>query len=347
MKLGNIRAMTTTPDKARTTWLPLMLLLLLPVVVQAQDFTYTTNNGVITITAYTGTNAVLTIPNTINGLPVTTIAFEAFSSNSTLSSVVIPNSVLKIGDYAFLICSNLLDVTIGYGVTNIGNGAFSGCNSLAVCTIPNSVINIGTYAFLNCTSLTKVTIGNNVTNIGSSAFSGCSSLTDVTIGTRVASIEFLAFVGCNNLTSLTIPDSVTSIGTFAFSSCDSLTGVYFQGNAPSAGLLVFNVANNATVYYLPGTTGWGPTYGGRPTALWVLPNPLILDFGSSFGVKTNGFGFLISWATNIPVVVEASTSLADPIWSPIGTNTLTAGTSYFSDPQWTNYPGRYYRLRSP
>jgi len=108
---------------------------------------------------------------------------------------------------------------------------------------------------------------------------------------------------------------------------------------------LFYNATNATVYYLPGTTGWGPTFGGRPTALWVLPNPLIL--ASSVGVQTNAFGFIISWATNISVVVEASANLANPAWSPLATNPLTDGWSYFSDPDWTNRPARFYRLRSP
>ncbi len=52
-------------------------------------------------------------------------------------------------------------------------------------------------------------------------------------------------------------------------------------------------------------------------------------------------------ATNLSVVVEASTSLVNPTWSPISTNTLTKGSSYFGDPQWTNHTCRYYRLRSP
>jgi hypothetical protein len=127
-----------------------------------------------------------------------------------------------------------------------------------------------------------------------------------------------------------------------------VTGFYFTGNAPSDALDGwFGDAKNATVYYLPGTTGWGLTFEGRPTALWVLPNPLILRDGDSFGMRTNGFGFIISWATNISVVVEACTNLANPLWSPVGTNTLTSGLSHFSDPQWTNYPARLYRLRSP
>ena len=68
---------------------------------------------------------------------------------------------------------------------------------------------------------------------------------------------------------------------------------------------------------------------------------------ASFGVRTNQFGFTITGTSNLVIVVEACTNLANPVWSPVGTNTLTGGSSYFSDPQWTNYPGRFYRLRSP
>ena len=141
--------------------------------------------------------------------------------------------------------------------------------------------------------------------------------------------------------------SVTSIGSYAFSCCASLTPVYFQGSAPTADSSVFAGDTNSTVYYLPGTTGWETAFGGRPTTLWVLPNPLILKNGPSFGVQTNQFGFIISWATNLSVVVEACTNLANPNWAPLQTNTLTGGWSYFSDPQWANYPARLYRLRSP
>jgi hypothetical protein len=95
---------------------------------------------------------------------------------------------------------------------------------------------------------------------------------------------------------------------------------------------------------LPGTTGWGATFDGLPTAPWFLPNPLILNHGPGFGVQPGGFGFTISWATNGSVVVEAATNLANPVWIPVSTNnTLTDGTNYFSDPQWTNYPVRFYR----
>jgi hypothetical protein len=95
---------------------------------------------------------------------------------------------------------------------------------------------------------------------------------------------------------------------------------------------------------LPGTTGWGTNFGGIPTALWSLPYPLILN--GNVGVQTNSFAFTVSWATNLSVIVEAATGLANPVWSPLATNTLSGGTFYFSDPQWTNYPSRFYRVRS-
>ena len=61
----------------------------------------------------------------------------------------------------------------------------------------------------------------------------------------------------------------------------------------------------------------------------------------SFGLQTNPFAFTTSTAMNLSVVVEATTDLAHPTWPPVATNTLSGGSAYFSDPQWTNYPARF------
>jgi hypothetical protein len=108
--------------------------------------------------------------------------------------------------------------------------------------------------------------------------------------------------------------------------------------------IVFDGANDTIVYYFPGTTGWGTAFGGRPTALW---NPKVQTSDASFGVRANHFGFNITGASGMVVVVEACADLANPTWSPVGTNTLTTGLSYFSDPEPTDYPARFYRVRLP
>jgi hypothetical protein len=218
----------------------------------------------------------------------------------------------------------MTSVAIGDNVTTIGDQAFEYCTHLASVAIPVTVTSIGNDAFYNCDRLASATIGNGVTNIGNDAFAVTS------------------------LASVTIPNSVTTIGSNAFYYCQSLARIYFAGNAPMAASIVFEYnTTNATVYYLPGTTGWGSTYGGLPTALWFLPTPVILNNSPGFGVQANRFGFTISWATNSSVVVEACTNLANPIWVPIQTNTLADGSSYFSDSEWTNYPRRFYRLSTP
>jgi hypothetical protein len=285
---------------------------------------------------------------------VTSIGDEAFEDCIYLTSVTIGNSVTSIGDEAFESCSGLTSLTIGNGVTSIGDSAFSGCSDLTSVTMGNIVTSIGDEAFVYCSGLTSISIPYSVTSIGENAFYGCSGLTSVTIGYSVTSIGEGAFYDCSSLTSVTILNSVTSIGSYAFADCTSLTKVYFTGNAPSPNndSTVFygffaGAPDAATVYYLPGTTGWGAMFDGQPTAPWFLPNPLILNGEPSFGVQPGGFGFTISWATNASVVVQAATNLANPVWIPVSTNTLTGGTNYFSDTQWTNYPGRFYRISSP
>ena len=349
--------------------LALLLLLTLPAAVQAQ-FNYTTTNGTITITKYTGSGGAVTIPDKLNGYPVASIGDNAFFVCTSLTSVTLGTNVTSIGVNAFYDCTGLTSVTIPDSVTTISFGAFCNCYQLTDVTIPNRVTSIGDTAFELCTSLISATISNSVTSIGNSAFYGCTGLTSATLGTNVTSIGDWAFYGCYSLASITIPNSttnigqdafgrcfdltnatigssVTSIGDWAFTSCVSLTEVYFQGNAPSLGASVFCGDNDATGYCLPGTTGWYTPFGCLPIALWFLPNPLILVNNPSFGVRTNQFGFIICWATNLPVVVEACTDLANPAWHPVSTNTLTDGSAYFSDPQWTSYARRFYRVRSP
>jgi hypothetical protein len=100
-----------------------------------------------------------------------------------------------------------------------------------------------------------------------------------------------------------------------------------------------------TVYYLPGTSGWSTNFAGLPTAPWYQSNPLIWCSGA--GAPNGVFGFAISGASNLSLVVEACTNLAAPVWQPVQTNPPVNGTNYFTDANWTNFPVRFYRVRTP
>jgi hypothetical protein len=136
----------------------------------------------------------------------------------------------------------------------------------------------------------------------------------------------------------------------AFIDCTNLTGVYFKGNAPllesswDGVVRVFDGDDSAVIYYLPGTTGWGPTFGGLQTALWL---PKVQTSDANFGVWADQFGFTINWTSGMTVVVEASASLANPSWVPLETHTFRGDSWYFSDADWANYSSRFYRIRSP
>jgi hypothetical protein len=148
---------------------------------------------------------------------------------------------------------------------------------------------------------------------------------------------------CASLRSLDIPASTTEVYGI-FSGCTNLTSLFFHGNAPSIVVSPFLYDTNLTVYYLPGKTGWTSTLGGRPAVLW---NPQAQTADGSFGIQNNGFGFNITASTNIPFVVEANNVLAGTNWTPLQNCAVTNGSIYFSDPDWTNFPVRFYRIRSP
>jgi hypothetical protein len=346
----------------------------------AEDqFDYATNAGAITITGYFGACDSVIIPSTINDLPVTSIGDDAFFHDTSLTNVTIPDSVTSIGSSAFYDCVSLASIAIPGGVSNIGDYAFDSCVSLPCVTIPSGVSSIGYDAFFLCDSLTAITVDaqnpffsslngvlfdknqttlvqypcglvgsytipSSVTSIEGSAFFGCFRLTSVTIPRSITSILETTFSSCGNLTNVMILGNVTNIGGGAFVDCPKLTSVYFHGNAPTVGEYTFNLDNIVRVYYLTGTTGWTSRFGLVPSLLW---NPMIQTSDGSFGVRSNQFGFNITGTANIPIAVEACANLASPVWTPLQALKLTNGSFYFSDPQWTNFPVRFYRISSP
>ena len=217
------------------------------------EFEYFT--GVTVCPGYNTDSDIPSLPSTCTSIKlpesIERIGDYAFRGCSGLSSVTIPNSVISIERLAFYDCRGLTSVTIPNSVTSIGSSAFKNCSSLTSVTIGNSVTSIGMGAFENCTSLTSVTIPNSVTSIGESAFYYCSGLTSVTIGNSVTSIGDEVFSGCSGLTSVTIPHSVTSIGSAAFFDCGCLSSVSIPNRVTSIGSSAFSSCSGLTSVTIP------------------------------------------------------------------------------------------------
>jgi hypothetical protein len=280
---------------------------LLTIVVDPQNTNYSSVDGVLLQTTNYNPS-----PSSA-GIYSNTVLIQCPAGKA--GNYTVPNSVIKIGNSAFDSCTGLTSVVIS---SSIGDWAFSGCSGLNKVAIANGIINIGCYAFEFCSSLTTVTIPDSITTIGKHTFDDCTSLTDVTIDL------------------ILIPSSIAS---GSFSGCSSLTSIYLAGVSPSFFWNPTNQIATPTAYYLPGANP--SSISNLPTALWL---PQVQGKNASFGIQTNQFGFNINWASFLTVVVEACTNLANPLWTPVGTNTLASGSIYFSDPQWTNYPGRFYRV---
>ena len=181
-----------------------------------------------TVTGYEGKDTVIVIPGSVDGIPVTAIANNAFKDKQKITSITVPDSVTTIGDSAFSGCISLTELNLGNGIKTIPNYMAKGCNKLESIVIPDSVTSIGSGAFWGCNSLANAVIPNSVTSIGSYAFEYCSSLTSIVIPDSVTSIGTYTFRYCSGLTSVVMGDSITSIGSYAFYDCDNLVRVHIN-----------------------------------------------------------------------------------------------------------------------
>ena len=238
------------------------------------DFEFTTDDTDMTasLVRYTGSASNVSVPSSISKAviegdvvygagsqyTVTSIADGsrdvltgvdgAFTSvASTLQDVTLPNTLTRIGSYAFYECSGLSGaLTIPASVTSIGDYAYTHCSSLTSLSFASGskLQTIGTSAFAGCEGLTgTLTIPASVISIGASAFSdingmdepgACTSLTYLIFasGSQLQVIGKDAFSGCTGLTgTLTIPANVTSIGDYAFANCSSLTTLYLASGS--------------------------------------------------------------------------------------------------------------------
>lgn len=148
-----------------------------------------------------------------------TVAVAGTGDSSTLRAgsysgkIVVPSSVIykdveytvtAISQDGMCVCRKLEEVVLPETIISIGNNAFEHCESLTSINIPNSVTSIGRYAFYDCKSLQNIELPKNLTVIELRTFEGCESLTEITIPAKVYNIEEGAFYTCNSLKKITM-----------------------------------------------------------------------------------------------------------------------------------------------
>jgi len=308
--------------------------------VAADNTAYTSENGILytkdktVLIRYPGgkTASSFNIPKS-----VTSIGDWAFIYCARLENVTIPNSVTSIGERAFQCCTSLTSVTIPNRVSSIEFSTFEYCTGLKRVIIPNSVTSIRNSAFKDCQELKRIIIPNSVTDIGVNAFNYCTSLKSVKIPNRVTSIA--CFNGCTNLKSITIPKSVTTIG--GFENCTSLKSITIPNSVTSieeyafrgcTGLTAINVGINNKEY----SSENGVLYNKDKTTLHTYPAG---KKGSSFIIPNSiiniGRGAFSGCANLKDITI--SNNVTNVLWAFSGCTSLTAinvnsgNTVYSSD----------------
>ena len=163
---------------------------------------------------------------------ITELPNQVFDGKSLLSSVILPEGLKTIGEYAFR-GTTIRKMNIPSTVQTIGQHAFESTPLAYLTFADNSQMNvINPYAFNNCTSLQSIDFGSNsqLATIGERAFSSCTTLKSVNFGSNsvLTTIGRGAFAWCYALTEVQIPNTVTEVWYGAFQNCSSMKNVVFS-----------------------------------------------------------------------------------------------------------------------
>lgn len=219
------------------------------------------------------------VMNEYKTYPANSIPEMAFYGNISITSIVLPSSIVAIGANAFGYCKSLTSINLPSTVISIGDYAFWNSNQLTSVSIPSSITSIGKYAFSNCHQITSILIPSSVTSIGIAAFTDCtaeiivdseninfssvdgilfnkektvliqcpiSKTGEYTIPSSVTTVNQGAFFLCSLITSVILPNTITTIGDRAFKACGKLTSITIPNSVTMMGAETFSYCYNLT-----------------------------------------------------------------------------------------------------
>ena len=204
---------------------------------QFGDYRYTVETQEVTITEYSGDATDVTVPESIDGMPVVAIGRSAFHNCDKMKSLTLPDSVIKIGGLAFNKCYSLEHVTLGRGIREIDYSPFANCEKMIYNEYENGLY-VGNdenpyFALVSMTSNSKkIEIHPDAIVVCGSALEYCRSLCELVFPEGVVSIGSFAMQSCLSLETVYIPKSVESIGLLAFQNCDSIQKIVVSDENP-------------------------------------------------------------------------------------------------------------------
>ncbi len=189
---------------------------------------------------------------------------KLYINGTIVEDLVIPDTVTKIGKYAFYNCKSFKSIKIGKNVQAIGDCAFYGCANVVSIQIPEKVITIGRQSFAKCEKLETVTLSENVESLGEFAFSDCLKLKAFYVAdgnTTYSSADGVLFNSDKTVlldypinksgSTYTMPDTVTEISAEAFKGCIQLTSIKLSKNLKTIGSSAFYGCSNLASVNIP------------------------------------------------------------------------------------------------
>lgn len=218
--------------------------------------------GNICIYDYTGNATEVIIPRTYKNKMVMEISLRAFSNNTNIKSVVIPDTIKIIDAYAFNGCSSLSIINIPESVEIIGEFIFKDCSSLKKIVLPHSVQSLGKGAFYGCSTLISVVLNMKVNTLPAYTFKDCVKLKSIDFNSYLQVIENDAFYNTKSLVSLDLPNSVKELG--RIKNCDSLETI----SIPNTCLIIHGFSDCPKIKYTEYEDGY--YLGNEDNAYHVL-----------------------------------------------------------------------------
>ena len=201
-------------------------------------YRYTVENEQVTITKYTGAAANVTVPESIDGMPVVAIGDQAFDNLLLLKSVTLPDSIVRIDFWAFHDCPLLERITLGRGVRVIGSYLLASCDNVIYNEyeggyyVGNDENPYMALVSVASTEAQAFTFHPDTVLICGGALRGCYKLRDIAFPDGVLSLGTAALEYCSSLETVRLPKSVESIGSWVFERCKSLQSIVVAEDNP-------------------------------------------------------------------------------------------------------------------